>query len=85
MAAVTLEAFRANRRRLPTVIHMHIDRPHDARFKHKGKLQPAIPLIDCLDHKKTWKGQELPTRKTLYGLPSHSHKAHTDRQIESKN
>ena len=52
MAAATLEAFRANRRRLPTGIHMHPDRPHDSRIKHKRKLELTIPLVDCLDHKK---------------------------------
>ncbi|CAI2726671.1 unnamed protein product [Schistosoma spindalis] len=52
MAAATLEAFRVNRRRLPTGIHMHPDRPYDARIKHKGKLELTIPLVDCLQDKK---------------------------------
>ncbi|VDO94878.1 unnamed protein product [Schistosoma margrebowiei] len=66
MAASTLEAFRANRRRLPAGIHMHPDRPYEARTNHKGKSKLIIPLVDRLDDKKTCKGQGLPTRRTLY-------------------
>ncbi|PXX91175.1 hypothetical protein DF185_23260, partial [Marinifilum breve] len=52
MAAATLKAFRANRRRLPPGIHMHPDRPYETRTKHKGKLGLIIPLVNCLDDKK---------------------------------
>ncbi|VDP62010.1 unnamed protein product [Schistosoma curassoni] len=55
MAAAVLEAFRANRRRLPPGIHTHPDRPYEARTRHKGKLELTIPLVDCLDDKKTCK------------------------------
>ncbi|VDP53433.1 unnamed protein product [Schistosoma margrebowiei] len=62
MAAAVLEAFRANRHQLPPGIHMHPDRPYEARIKHKGKLELTIPLVDCLNDKKTCKGQGLPPR-----------------------
>ncbi|CAH8453908.1 unnamed protein product [Schistosoma bovis] len=66
MAAAVLEAFRADRRRLPPGIHMHPDRPYEVRTKNKGKLELTIPLVDCLNDKKTCKGQGLPPRQTSY-------------------
>ncbi|VDP20638.1 unnamed protein product [Schistosoma margrebowiei] len=66
MAAATLVAFRANRRQLPPGIHMHPDRPYEARTKHKGKLELTISLVNCLDDKKTCKGQGLPPRQASY-------------------
>lgn len=38
LAADTLEVCRANRYRLPAGIHMHLDRPNDARVKRKSEL-----------------------------------------------
>lgn len=55
MAAVTLELFHANRRRLPVGIHVHLDRPHYDMIEHKDKLELTISLVDCQDHEKNVK------------------------------
>ncbi|VDP22781.1 unnamed protein product [Schistosoma margrebowiei] len=81
MATATLEAFRANRRWVPTEINMHPDRPHDARIKRKGKLELTIPLVDCLDNKITCSGQGLPY---INKLPVHSHESYTDKMEEAR-
>lgn len=52
MAAETLEAFRANRRRLRTEMYMQPDKLHDARINHNSKLDLTVPIVDCQDYKK---------------------------------
>lgn len=95
LEALTLEAFRANRQWLPSGIHMHSDKPHDARIKHKGKLELTITLVGCQDKEnKLRKNRGYQLGKLCVGrLPVHTHKAHTDKnlgealafQIESMN
>lgn len=52
MVAATLEVFFVNRRRLPTGLHIHPDRPYDARTKRENILELIIPIVDCPEHGK---------------------------------
>lgn len=52
MVAATLEVFFVNRRRLPTGLYIHPDRPYDAGTKQENILELIIPIVDCSEHGK---------------------------------
>lgn len=59
MTTATPEAFRVNRRWLPTGIHVHPDRPHNATINYKSKLKLS-DFLTVKNKEKTWKSQRLP-------------------------
>ncbi|VDP41040.1 unnamed protein product [Schistosoma mattheei] len=82
IAATTYEAFRANGRWSPTEIHIHPDRPNDARIKYKSQLKLTIPLVGYQNHEKEQRkdsGYQLG-KPCVDRLPVYSHKIHTDKQ-----
>lgn len=82
MVLAILEALCANKRRLPNAIQMHLDRLHVARTKHKGKMELAIPYMDCPDREinveKRW---ATNTENCKVRLSVQSHIAYTGKLV----